>query len=48
MNSYANRNVQKAKFEYDKDDSKEEMLLLDMKFKGRPPISNFGKDIYQK
>ena len=45
LNSYANRNVKKSKFEFGRDDNKNSKLILDLKYKGRPPMSDFGKEI---
>ena len=48
LNSYANRNVKKSKFEFGRDDNKNSKLILDLKYKGRPPMSDFGKEIQQQ
>ena len=48
LNSYANRNVKKSKFEFGRDEKQNNKINLDLKYKGRPPMSDFGKEIQQQ
>ena len=45
LNSYANRNVKKSKFEFGREDKQDENQKKDMKFKGRPSVSDYGIEV---